>query len=112
MVPLEKNQVLVTRYQADAIMFVQVFWLVGSTSQFKCILKTQELAKKHFLEAFASKAALPQEQLTAFDLGIPCVQSFHQICLDILFQGLKHSQPGPPGGAVASPCGGRSVAQQ
>lgn len=61
-------------------LFFSILWLVGSTEPFKCILKTQELAKKHFLEAFASKAALPQEQLTAFDLGIACVQSFHQIC--------------------------------
>ncbi len=91
-----------------------------STSPSKCIMKTQELAKKHFLEAFASKAAMPQEQLTAFDLGIGRVQFFHQICVDIFFQaseslcqaGSSPNPLGPPGGAVASPCGGRGVAQQ
>lgn len=41
----------------------------ASRKHFTCILKTQELAKKHFLEAFASKAALPQEQLTALGLA-------------------------------------------
>ena len=69
-----------------------MFWLVGSTSQFKCILKTQELAKKHFLEAFASKAALPQEQLTAFDLGDWLCSKFSPdlpICLDIFFPGFE-----------------------
>ena len=74
-------------------------------------MMTQELAKKHFLEAFASKAAMPQEQLIAFDLGIGCVQIFYQICVDIFFQA-SESLCQPPGGAVASPCGRRGVAQQ
>ena len=101
-------------------LLFQVFWLVGSTSPFKCILKTQELARNTSWKPLQVRLPCPRSNLESFDLGIwlpwGCLCSKCSpdlpICLDIFFQGLKNCQPGPPGGAVASPCGGRGVAQQ